>query len=128
VKRGCQSAQKKKISWGGSKIQRLKFDSISLTGESPIDKENFIWGRNVQNQMFMDSIKFYWRFNWIYEGFDRKKIDLSQFGFYLEEIKVLGSNYNFWELIWSNQGLNCIYIEIWWPIRDSIEEIQNQGP
>jgi hypothetical protein len=23
--------------------------------------------------MFMDSIKFYWRFNWIYEGFDCKK-------------------------------------------------------
>jgi hypothetical protein len=38
--------------------------------------------RNVQNQMFMDSIKFYWRFNWIYGGFDRKKNwFLSQFGF-----------------------------------------------
>jgi len=30
----------------------------------------------------------------------------------LEEIKVLGSNYNFEELIWSNQGLNCIIIEV----------------
>jgi hypothetical protein len=60
----------------------LKFDSISLTGESPIDKENFIWGRNVQNQMYMGSIKFYWKFNWIYGGFDRKKNwFLSQFGF-----------------------------------------------
>ena len=37
-------------------------------------------------------------------------------------------NYNFLELIWSNQGLNCINIEVWWPIRDLIEEIQNQGP
>jgi hypothetical protein len=46
----------------------------------------------------------------------------------LEEIKVLGSNYNFWELIWSNQGLNCINIEVWWPIRDLIEEIWNQEP
>jgi hypothetical protein len=46
----------------------------------------------------------------------------------LEEIKVLGSKYNFLELIWSNQGLNCINIEVWWPIRDLIEEIQNQGP
>jgi len=45
----------------------------------------------------------------------------------LEDINVLGSNYNFWELIWSNQGLNCINIEVWWPIRDLIEEIQNQG-
>jgi hypothetical protein len=32
----------------------------------------------------------------------------------LEEIQVLGSKYNFWELIWSNQGL--------------IEEILVQGP
>jgi hypothetical protein len=45
----------------------------------------------------------------------------------LEEIKVLGSKYNFLELIWSNQGLNCINIEVWWPIRDLIEEIWNQG-
>jgi len=78
--------------------------------------------------MFMDSIKFYPRFNWIYEVFDCKKIDfLSQFRFLLEEIKVLGFNYNFEELIWSNQGLNCIIIEVWWPIRDLIETIQNQG-
>ena len=27
--------------WGGSKIQRLKFYSISLTGGSPVDKEKF---------------------------------------------------------------------------------------
>jgi hypothetical protein len=27
--------------------------------------------------MFMDSIKFYWKFNWIYRGFDCKKIDFE---------------------------------------------------
>jgi hypothetical protein len=30
-------------------MQRLKFDSISLTDESPVDKENSIWERKVQN-------------------------------------------------------------------------------
>ena len=117
------------IGWGGSKIQKLKFNSIFLTGESPVDKENSIWGRKVQNHMFMDSIKFYLRFNWIYGGFDYKKNwFLSQFRLLLEEVKVLGSNYNFEELIWSNQGLNCIIIEVWWSIRDLSETIQNQGP
>jgi len=78
------------------KYKRLKFNSIFLTDESPGDKKNSIRERKVQNQMFMDSIKFYPRFNWIYGGFDCKKIDfLSQFRFLLEEIKVLGSNYNF---------------------------------
>jgi hypothetical protein len=62
-----------KISWGGSKIQELKFNSIFLTNESLVDKKNSIWGRQVQNQMFIDSIKFYLRFNWIYEGFHCKK-------------------------------------------------------
>ena len=118
-----------KIGWGGSKMQKLKFHNISLTDESPVDKENSIWGRKVQNQMFIDSIKFYPRFNWIHRGFDCKKIDfLSQFRLFLEEIKVLRSNYNFEKLIWLNQGLNCIIIEVWWPIRDLIETIQNQGP
>jgi hypothetical protein len=42
----------------------------------------------------------------------RKNDFLFQFRFLLEEIKVLGSNYNFEELIWSNQGLNCIIIEV----------------
>jgi hypothetical protein len=79
--------------------------------------------------MFMDWIKSYLRFNWIYGVFDYKKIwFLSQFRLLLDEIKVLGSNYNFEELIWSNQGFNCIIIEVWWPIRDLIEIIQNQGP
>jgi len=111
------------------KYKRLKFDSISLTGDGTVDKENLIWRRNVRNQMFMDSIKFYLRFNWIYGGFDYKKNwFLSQFRLLLEEIKVLGSNYNFEKLIWSNQGLNCIIIEVWWPIRDLIETIRNQGP
>jgi hypothetical protein len=46
----------------------------------------------------------------------------------LEEIKVLGYNYNFEELIWSNQELNCIIIKVLWAIRDLIEKIRNQGP
>jgi hypothetical protein len=79
--------------------------------------------------MLMDSIKFYLRFNWNYGGFDCKKNwFLSQFRLLLEEIKVLRSNYNFKELIWPNQGFNCIIIEVWWPIRDLIDTIQNQGP
>ena len=45
--------------WEGSEIQRLKFDSIVFTDESFIDKKNSIWERKVQNQIFMDSIKFY---------------------------------------------------------------------
>jgi hypothetical protein len=56
------------------KCKMLKFDSLSLTDESPIDKENSILKTYIQNQMFMDSIKFYLRFNWIYGGFDCKKI------------------------------------------------------
>ena len=63
--------------------------------------------------MFMDSTKSYLRFNWIYGGFDSKKNWLlSQFRLLLEEIKVLGSNNNFEELIWSNEELNCIIIEV----------------
>jgi hypothetical protein len=111
------------------KYKNWNFDIIFLTDESSGEKENSIWESKVQNQMFMASIKFYPRFNWIYGGFDCKKIDfLSQFKLLLEEIKVLGSNYNFEELIWLNQGLNCIIIEFWWPIRDLIETIRNQGP
>jgi hypothetical protein len=124
ARKGCWNAEKiPKFVEEIQKCKRLKFDSESL-----VDNEDSIEGRKVQNQMFMDSIKFYPRFNWIYEGFDCKKIDfLSQFRFLLEEIKVLGFNYNFEELIWSNQGLNCIIIEVWWPIKDLIETIQNQG-
>jgi hypothetical protein len=84
----------------------LEFDSVFLTGESFIDKKNLIWGRKVQNQMFMDSIKSYLRFNWIYGVFDCKKNwFLSQYRLLLDEIKVLESNDNFEELIWSNMGL-----------------------
>jgi hypothetical protein len=80
----------------------LKFDNILLTDESTVDKENSVW-KNIQNRMFMDSIKFYLRINWIYGGFDCKKsLFLSQFRLLLKEIKVLGSNYNFKELIWSH--------------------------
>jgi len=50
--------------------------------------------------MFMDSFKFYLRFNLIYGGFDCKKIDLlRKLRLLLEEIKVPGFNYNFEELI-----------------------------
>jgi hypothetical protein len=88
------------------KCKMLEFDSIFLTGESLVDKENSIWGKKVQNQMFMDSIKSYLRFNWIYGVFDCKKNwFFSQYRLLLDEIKVLESNYNFEELIWSNLGL-----------------------
>jgi len=74
VKKDVKTLKKwSKIDRGGLKIQKLKFGSILLTDDTPVDKENSIWGRKVQNQMFMDSIKFYWRFNWIYGGFDCKK-------------------------------------------------------
>jgi len=55
------------------KIQRLKFYSIFFTDECPINKENSIWRRKVQNQMLKDSIRFSWKINWVYEGFDSKK-------------------------------------------------------
>jgi hypothetical protein len=32
-----------KIGWEGLKLQKLKFDSILLTDESLVDKENSIW-------------------------------------------------------------------------------------
>ena len=57
----------------------------------------------------------------------RKLIFLSQFSFLLEVIKVIGSNYNVEELIWSNQGFNYIIIEVWWLIRDLIEIIRTPG-
>ena len=41
------------------KTWKLIFDSVSLTDESPDDKENSIWGRKIQIQKFMDAIKFY---------------------------------------------------------------------
>ena len=40
------------------KNTKIKINSILLTDESPIDKENSIWGRNIQNQSFINSIKF----------------------------------------------------------------------
>jgi hypothetical protein len=40
------------------KYKDWKFDSILLTDESLVHKENSIWGRTVQNQIFMNSIKF----------------------------------------------------------------------
>ena len=43
--------------------------------KSLVDKEKFNLRKKVQNQIFMDSIKFYSRFNLIYIVFDYKKID-----------------------------------------------------
>jgi len=40
VRRECQSALE--VGWGGSKIQRLKFDSIFFTDEEPC------WQRKIQ--------------------------------------------------------------------------------
>jgi hypothetical protein len=41
--------------------------------------------------MFMDSIKFYLRFNWIYKGFDCKKNwFLINLGFYWKKLKFRG--------------------------------------
>jgi len=107
ARKGCWNAEKMpKLVEEVQKCKMLEFDSIFLTGESLVDKENSIWGKKVQNQMFMDSIKSYLRFNWIYGVFDCKKNwFLSQYRLLLDEIKVLESNYNFEELIWSNLGL-----------------------
>ena len=71
----CWNAEKKvKIDLGGLKCKRLKFDGIFLTDKSLVDKENSSWGKKVQNQMCMNSIKYYLRFNWIFGGLDCKKI------------------------------------------------------
>ena len=48
-----------KVGREGSKIQRLKFDSIFFIDDSLVDKEKFNLRKKVQNQMFMDLIKFY---------------------------------------------------------------------
>jgi len=46
------------------KYEMVKFNSIFFTDKSPVDKENSIFEKKyIQNQMFMDSIKFYLRFN-----------------------------------------------------------------
>jgi len=59
ARKGCWNAETiPKLVEEIQKCKRLKFDS-----ESPVDKENSILERKVQNQMFMDSFKFYLRFN-----------------------------------------------------------------
>jgi len=52
----------------------LKFDSIFFTDEDPIDKENSIWGRKVQNQMFKDSIRSCWKINEFMKGLIIRKV------------------------------------------------------
>jgi len=73
------------------KIQRLKFNSILLTDESPVDKENSIWGRKIQNQMFMDSIKFMKGLIEFMEGLIAWKIDFEvNLGFNWKKLKFWG--------------------------------------
>jgi hypothetical protein len=105
VRKGCWNTHKMSRNW----LRRFKNTRIEIWQyifkwwEPCLQGKFNFWGRKVQNQMFMDLIKFYLRFNWIYGGFGYKKNwFLSQFKLLLEEIKVLGANYNFKELIWSN--------------------------
>jgi hypothetical protein len=59
ARKRCWNAEKiPKLDVEIQKYKRLKFDS-----ESPVDKKNQFEEKNVQNQIFMDSIKFYPRFN-----------------------------------------------------------------
>ena len=79
--------------------------------------------------MFMTQLNFIQGLIELMEGLIVRKINfLSQFRFLLKVIKVMGSNYNFNELIWSNQEFNCVIIEVWWSIRNLIKTIRNQGP
>jgi len=60
VRRGCQSTLKIARNW----LRRLKNSMIKilqyiLQMKSLVDKEKFNLRKEVQNQMFMDSIKFY---------------------------------------------------------------------
>jgi len=58
-KKDCWNAEKMpKLVEEIQKCKRLKFDI-----ESPVDEKNSILERKVQNHMFMNSIKFYPRFN-----------------------------------------------------------------
>ena len=50
------------------------------------------------------------------------------FSFYLGRSPITMGPLHIFHLGRSNQGLNCTNIEVWWAIRDLIEEIQNQGP
>jgi len=64
VRKGCWNAEKwPKLVKEVKKCKRLKFYSILLTDESLVDKENSILKKYIQNQIFMDSIKFYLKFN-----------------------------------------------------------------
>jgi hypothetical protein len=41
-----------KIGWGGSKMQRLKFDTISLIDKNPINKKNSIWKKYLKSDVY----------------------------------------------------------------------------
>jgi hypothetical protein len=67
-----------------------------LTDESPVDKENSIWGRKIQNQMFMDSIKFMKGLIEFMEGLIEQKIDFEvNLGFNWKKLKFWGQIINF---------------------------------
>ena len=69
----------------------MKFDSISLTDESSIDKENLIGERKVQNQMFMDSINFIKCLIEFMEGLIGRKIYFGvNLGFNWKKLKFWG--------------------------------------
>ena len=63
--------------------------------------------------MFMDSIKFMKGLIEFMEGLIARKIDFEvNLGFNWKKLKFWGQIIIFFELIWSNQGLNCINIEV----------------
>jgi len=120
--------KKGQIGWRGSKIQKVEIWQYIFDWWERCWQGKFNLRKKNPKSDVYGSIKSYLRFNWIYGVFDCKKNwFLSQFQLLLDEIKVLASNYNFEKLILSNQGFNCIIIEVWWPIRDLIETIRNQG-
>jgi hypothetical protein len=74
VRKGCCNAHQMARNW----LRRFKNTRIEIwpymfNWWNPYWQENLIWGRKVQNQIFMDSIKFYLMFNWIYGGFNCNK-------------------------------------------------------
>jgi hypothetical protein len=68
----CQ--KKAKIGRGGLKMQNVEIWQYIVDWWEPCWQKKFNFEKKyIQNQMFIDSIKFYLRFNWIYRGFDCKK-------------------------------------------------------
>jgi len=72
-KRMLECRKKAKIGWGGSKMQKVEIWQYVVDWWKPCWQRKFNLKKNIQNQMFIDSITFYLRFNWIYGEFDCKK-------------------------------------------------------